>query len=161
MSSLQIKDSHSLPSSIVEIDFPQTVFREELWMYKETMSVKEMAEMLGLCKSESYYLVKKGYFKVFPFYKGLRVDIKSFEKWYRTQFRYKKVNGDEPGDKYKDSTFSVKQVMAMLNCSNSHVYELIAKRKFKSFNVSGYARIDIASFQKWLSTQDKYPLKKR
>jgi len=161
MSSLRSDETYNLRLPILSIDFPQTFDDEESRVYKETMSVKEMAEMLGLCKSESYYLVKKNYFKVIPYYKGLRVDIKSFEAWYKTQFRYKKVNGEEPGEKYKDKTFSAKQVMAMLNCSAAHVFELIATNQFKSYNISGYARIDIASFQEWLSKQDKYPLKKR
>ncbi len=160
MSRMRIEESQSLRLPDMEIDLPHTCESEVLDLYKETMSVREMAKMLGLCKSESYYLVNKRWFKVIPFYKGKRIVIKSFEKWYKSQFRYKKVNGDEPGENYSDTTLSVKQVMSILNCSDSHVYELMATKQFDSMSVYGVPRIDIATFYAWLAEQTKYPLKK-
>ena len=64
---------------------------------KETMSVREMREILGIKKTDSYWLIKRNYFKTVIVDRKIRVDIKSFEKWYANQVHHHKVNGEEPG----------------------------------------------------------------
>ena len=58
---------------------------------KTSMSVPEMGKMLGLGKVESYWLVKKNYFKTIQVAGRMRVMLDSFEDWYAGQFHYKKV----------------------------------------------------------------------
>ena len=58
---------------------------------KKTMKVRDMGCMLGLGKTESYWLVKKGYFETIVVANKMRVVIESFEKWYASQTHYKKV----------------------------------------------------------------------
>lgn len=62
------------------------------------MSVPEMGKMLGLGKVESYWLVKKNYFKTIQVAGRMRVMLDSFEDWYAGQFHYKKVDGTPPGE---------------------------------------------------------------
>ena len=50
---------------------------------KTTMAVHEMAEILGLKKTESYWLIHKQKFQTVPVNGKLRVVIASFEEWYR------------------------------------------------------------------------------
>lgn len=57
---------------------------------KTSMSVPEMGKMLGLGKVESYWLVKKNYFKTIQVAGRMRVMLDSFEDWYAGQFHYKK-----------------------------------------------------------------------
>ena len=57
---------------------------------KKSMSVPEMGRLLGLGKTESYYLVKKNWFKVVTIGGKMRVMIDSFEEWYAGQNHYKK-----------------------------------------------------------------------
>ena len=66
---------------------------------KTSMSVPEMGKMLGLGKVESYWLVKKNYFKTIQVAGRMRVMLDSFEDWYAGQFHYKKVDGTPPGEK--------------------------------------------------------------
>ena len=61
-------------------------------MEKTSMSVMEMGRMLGLSKTESYWLVKKNYFTTIIAGKRMRVMLDSFESWYAGQSHYKKVN---------------------------------------------------------------------
>ena len=61
-------------------------------MAKTSMSVMEMGRMLGLGKTESYWLVKKNYFTTIIVGKRMRVMLDSFECWYAGQNHYKKVN---------------------------------------------------------------------
>lgn len=55
------------------------------------MFVPEMRRLLGLGKTESYWLVKKNYFEVIVIAGKMRSMIDSFEEWYNSQNRYKKV----------------------------------------------------------------------
>ena len=49
---------------------------------RTSMSVLEMGRMLGLGKTESYWLIKKNYFKTILVGNTMRVMIDSFEEWY-------------------------------------------------------------------------------
>ena len=49
---------------------------------RTSMSVPEMGRMLGLGKTESYWLIKKNYFKTILVGNTMRVMIDSFEEWY-------------------------------------------------------------------------------
>lgn len=57
---------------------------------KKSMSVPEMGRLLGLGKTECYYLVKKNWFKVVTIGGKMRVMVDSFEEWYAGQNHYKK-----------------------------------------------------------------------
>ena len=58
---------------------------------KTSMSVMEMGRMLGLKKTNSYWLVKKNYFETVILKGHMRVMVSSFEEWYQGQTHYKKV----------------------------------------------------------------------
>ena len=49
---------------------------------RTSMSVPEMGRLLGLGKTESYWLIKKNYFKTITVGGTMRVMIDSFEEWY-------------------------------------------------------------------------------
>ena len=68
---------------------------------RTSMSVPEMGRMLGLGKTESYWLIKKNYFKTILVGNTMRVMIDSFEEWYANQFKYQKVDGTPPGEELK------------------------------------------------------------
>ena len=57
---------------------------------KKSMSVPEMGKLLGLGRTESYYLVKKNWFKFVTIGGKMRVMVDSFEEWYAGQNHYKK-----------------------------------------------------------------------
>lgn len=59
---------------------------------KKSMSVMEMGRLLGLRKTESYWLIKKNYFMTIIAGKRMRVMLDSFEAWYAGQTHYKKVD---------------------------------------------------------------------
>lgn len=74
---------------------------------RTSMSVLEMGRMLGLGKTESYWLIKKNYFKTILVGNTMRVMIDSFEEWYANQFKYQKVDGTPPGEELKKTTYSI------------------------------------------------------
>ena len=66
-----------------------------------TMSVPEMRRLLGLKKTESYWLVHRNFFETRIIDGRMRVDRASFEKWYANQTKHKKVNGEPPGEELR------------------------------------------------------------
>ena len=64
-------------------------------MRKKSMSVMEMGRMLGLKKTNSYWLIKKGWFETVMVASKMRVMVDSFEEWYQSQTHYRKVNAVE------------------------------------------------------------------
>lgn len=62
---------------------------------KTSMPVCEMAAMLGIKKTDSYWLIKKHLFDVIIVDKKMRIMVDSFEKWYAGQTHYHKVAGGD------------------------------------------------------------------
>ena len=48
---------------------------------RKTMSVPEMRKLLGLKKTESYWLVHRNFVKTEMIRGQMRVDLESFERW--------------------------------------------------------------------------------
>lgn len=126
-------------------------------MNKKSMSVPEMRQMLGLGKTESYWLVHKNYFKTVTIAGKMRVMIDSFEEWYANQLHYKKIDGTPAGANWISITMSVKETACLLGISEGSLYELLKKNPFRTTQVGMYKRIYIDSFEEWFQSQNHYP----
>ena len=123
---------------------------------RTSMSVPEMGRMLGLCKTESYWLIKKNYFKTVTVGGIMRVMLDSFEDWYANQFKYQKVDGTPPGETLKKTTYSVAELGERLGLAEATAYELIGKGHFEVIDALGKRRITKESFERWYSSQSEY-----
>ena len=103
---------------------------------RTSMSVLEMGRMLGLGKTESYWLIKKNYFKTILVGNTMRVMIDSFEEWYANQFKYQKVDGTPPGEELKKTTYSMEELGQRLGLKEATAYELVAKGHFDVVDLS-------------------------
>ena len=65
---------------------------------KKSMSVLEMRKILGLGKTEAYWLVKKNYFEVITVAGKMREMVDSFEEWYAAQSHYKRIEKRSEAD---------------------------------------------------------------
>lgn len=124
---------------------------------KKWMSVSEMGELLGLKKTDRYWLVHKNYFETKEFAGKMRINIESFEKWYANQIKYHKVNGEEPGKELKEWSYSIPELAEMLELTDGVVYDLI-KRNNIDVVIADRKWITKESFQKFLDGQDEYHL---
>lgn len=129
-------------------------------MSKKSMSVPEMRHILGLGKTESYWLVHKNYFKTITVAGKMRVMVDSFEEWYANQLHYKKVDGTPPGANWTAITMSVRETANLLGITESSLYDLLKKKPFRTTQVGMYKRIYIDSFEKWYHSQTRYPVRK-
>lgn len=126
---------------------------------KTSMSVQEMGRLLGLGKTESYWLIKKSYFKTITVASKKRVMIDSFEAWYANQCKYRKVDGTPPGKEIQRTTLSVTELGQLLGITETSAYVLISKGYFEKIPVLGKMRITRDSFERWYQTQQVYRTK--
>ena len=93
-------------------------------MKKKSMSVREMRRLLGLGKTEAYWLVKKNYFDTVIIAGKMRVMIESFENWYANQLHYKKIIGEAPGKNWTSITMSIQETASLLGIAEGTLYEM-------------------------------------
>lgn len=123
---------------------------------RKTMSVPEMRKMLGLKKTESYWLVHKNFFETEIINGNMRVDLKSFEKWYANQVKHKKVNGEEPGSELIEKSYSFREAANLLGIYEADLYAIWKDNDLETFTVDYVKRISKDVFEKWYSSQSKY-----
>ncbi|MGN0362329.1 MAG: helix-turn-helix domain-containing protein [Bilifractor sp.] len=121
-----------------------------------TMTVRRMGEILGLGKTDSYWLVKKNYFRTTRVRGRMRVDIREFETWYANQVRYHKVSGEEPGKELKASSMSVGEFEKKLGLCRDYGYEVMEAEGIPYFIVGGWKRIRKQDFERWYRRQERY-----
>ena len=108
---------------------------------KTTMSVREMQHLLGLGKTDSYWLLHKNFFEVILINDKMRIVISSFEKWYANQVKYHKVNGPPPGEELCKRSYSVLEIAEILKVDSDTVYTLVRQGKLKAETVDFWMRI--------------------
>lgn len=109
-------------------------------MDKKSISVPEIRRILGLGKTESYWLIKKGYFKTIMLFGKIRVMTDSFEEWYANQFHYKRRT--ERRRQNWRHTMSIRETADILGIAPTTVYSLISKNLFTVLTISGKKRIE-------------------
>lgn len=123
---------------------------------RSTMSVPEMRKLLGLKKTDSYWLVHKNLFKTQIIGGMMRIDLESFEKWYANQVKYKKVGGEEPGKELREKSYSFKEAANILGIHDCDLYDIWKNEKLEYITVDFVRRIPVDIFEKWYADQDIY-----
>lgn len=123
---------------------------------KTTMSVPELRRLLGLGKTDSYWLVHKGVFETTVVDGQMRINLESFEHWYARQIKYSKVEGPPPGEVLKQESYSIRDIAELLQVSESTVYDIISRNQLKTILVDYWKRVPIDVFQCWYDSQTRY-----
>ena len=123
------------------------------------MSVAEMRELLGLKRTDSYWLVHKGFFETKQLLGKMWIDRVSFEKWYANQVKYHKVTGEEPGVELKARSYSVRDAAQMLGIHEATFYAVIKRDHIETFLVDHWMRISREVFERWYARQDQYAIR--
>ncbi|MBQ9032623.1 MAG: helix-turn-helix domain-containing protein [Parasporobacterium sp.] len=124
---------------------------ERIWM-----SVKEMGDLLGIRKTDRYWLVHKNVFETSTIRGKMWVNIESFEKWYANQVKYRKVTGEEPGLELKEWSLSPRDIALLLEIPEYRAYELIKEKGWETVTVDFWTRVRRDSFEKWYQSQIHY-----
>lgn len=112
--------------------------------------------MLGLGKTDAYWLVKKNYFKTIVAGGRMRVMIANFEEWYANQFSYNKVEGPPPGANLRETTLSVSEIAQLLGIAEGTAKELLGRIQLQQIVFYGKRRIIKSSFEEWYQSQSFY-----
>ena len=123
------------------------------------MTVPEMGKLLGLKKTDRYWLVHKNVFESKEIAGKIRINIASFEKCYANQIKYHKVTGEKPAKELKSWSYSVKEVADLLGVDEYLVYDLLKKNQMEAVIVDYWKRIPKESFQNWYKSQSRYRTK--
>ena len=123
---------------------------------RKTMTVPQMRKMLGVKKTESYWLVHRNFFKTDIVNGHMMIDVERFEKWYANQVKHRKVDGPEPGAELTSRSYSFSEVAKMLGVSSAVVYEIWDKNNLETFTVDFVKRIPKEVFEKWYAGQTRY-----
>ena len=123
---------------------------------KTTMSVREMRQLLGLGKTDSYWLLHKNLFEVILINDKRRIVISSFEKWYANQVKYHKVNGSPPGEELCKRSYSVPDAAEILKVKPETIYTFIRQGKLKTETTDFCMRIPKEEFKRWYRSQSRY-----
>ena len=115
--------------------------------------------MLGLRKTDSYWLVHKQCFETVMVEGKMRIVIDSFEHWYANQVKYKKVDGSPPGEELRSYSYSPQELAEELGVSDSIAYDLIKRYDIETFDVDHWMRIRKDVFEAWYKTQTRYRTK--
>ena len=123
---------------------------------KTTMSVAEMRSLLGLGKTDSYWLVHKNRFETILVNGKMRIVKDSFEKWYANQVKYKKINGPPPGEVLRATSYSVRELSELLATDENNIYALLKSKELPSIKVDYWMRVPIDAFDQWYASQNRY-----
>ena len=126
----------------------------------ELMSVSELGSILGLKKTERYWLVHKNLFETTTFLGKIWIRRDSFEKWYAGQVKYRKVDGEEPGSELRKESYSIRDIAKMFRLHEATVYELIKREQIETITVDGWMRIPRDVFERWYLSQERYRTQK-
>ncbi len=121
-----------------------------------TISVPSLSKILGLKKTEGYWLVKKNYFQTVTISGKKRIVVSSFEDWYNKQTHYLKASGPEPQVVLKSKSYSVKEISDLLGISQKSVRDLCYRKKLKSFVLQGRRRVRKDWFENWYQSQEHF-----
>jgi len=125
---------------------------------KDTMSVPEMRKILGLGKTESYWILKHRNIETVTINGKIRVVKSSFEDWYARQVKYRKTDGTPPGRLLKEDSYSVRELYELLKVSDEVIYDRIKSGELDAFECDHQLRVPRESFEKWYAVQDKHRL---
>ncbi|GAA6493665.1 hypothetical protein K280104A7_32290 [Candidatus Bariatricus faecipullorum] len=123
---------------------------------KKWITVTEMGNLLGLKKTDRYWLVHKNVFETKELLGKMRVNIASFEKWYANQVKYHKVTGEEPGSELKEWSYSIRDIARILSIEESVVYDLLIRENIETVTVDYWKRVPKSAFHQWYKGQSRY-----
>ena len=113
-----------------------------------------MGDLLGIRKTDRYWLVHKNVFETRTIRGKMWVNIESFEKWYANQIKYQKITGEEPGLELKEWSLSPRDIAQLLEIPEYRAYELIKEKDWETVTVDFWTRVRRDSFEKWYQSQE-------
>lgn len=123
---------------------------------KESISIPELRKMLGIGKTESYWLLQNKGLRTFLFQGCMRIKKEDFWDWYDRQTKHRLIGGPPPGRALQEMSYSVRELTELLSVSRDTIYALLKKNVFDTFQADGHTRVTKDSFERWYANQSRF-----
>ena len=131
---------------------------------KRSYSVPDAAEILKVKPETIYTLIRQGKLKTETADFCMRIPKEEFERWYRSQSRYRTAADRERDREIEAQTISIPEMAKLLGIPRKNVYGILDCKKsrdcFVIERVADRPRITKKSFKAWLKSQSTYQLQK-
>lgn len=127
---------------------------------KRSYSVPDAAEILKVKPETIYTLIRQGKLKTETTDFCMRIPKEEFERWYRSQSRYRTAADRERDREIEAQTISIPEMAKLLGIPRKNVYGILDCKKYRDCfvieRVADRPRITKASFEAWLLSQSTY-----
>lgn len=123
---------------------------------KESISIPELRKMLGIGKTESYWLLRNKGLRTFLFQGCMRIKEEDFWDWYDRQTKHRIIGGPPPGRALQEMSYSARELTELLSVSRDTIYALLKKNVFDTFQADGHTRVTKDSFERWYANQSRF-----
>lgn len=131
---------------------------------KRSYSVPDAAEILKVKPETIYTLIRQGKLKTETTDFCMRIPKEEFERWYRSQSRYRTAADRERDREIEAQTISIPEMAKVLGIPRKNVYGILDCKKYRDCfvieRVADRPRITKKSFKAWLKSQSTYQLQK-
>ncbi len=131
-------------------------------LMKNSYSVKDISGMLGIGEERVREILKRDKVETFTVDLRKRVPKEAFDKWYRSQSRYRKVEDREKAREIEGDSIRFPDMARMLGIGRDEVYSLVNNKatadQFDVIVVNNKKRVTKESFYRWYANQTKYHL---
>lgn len=131
---------------------------------KRSYSVPDAAEILKVKPETIYTLIRQGKLKTETADFCMRIPKEEFERWYRSQSRYRTAADRERDREIEAQTISIPEMAKLLGIPRKNVYGILDCKKYRACfvieRVADRPRITKKSFKAWLKSQSTYQLQK-
>ena len=111
-----------------------------------------------------YTLIRQGKLKTETADFCMRIPKEDFERWYRSQSRYRTAADRERDREIEAQTISIPEMAKLLGIPRKNVYGILDCKKYRDCfvieRVADRPRITKKSFKAWLKSQSTYQLQK-
>ena len=124
---------------------------------KSSYSPRDIAEMLQISENLVYEKMKKAGVEFTLVDYQRRYPKKAFDKWYRSQKRYRNAEDREKVRDIVESSMAMPEMAGLLGVPRSTVYGLLNQSEIlKTIEFDGRRRVTKKSFYEWYGSQDDY-----
>ena len=131
---------------------------------RRSYSVPDAAEILKVKPETIYTLIRQGKLKTETADFCMRIPKEDFERWYRSQSRYRTAADRERDREIEAQTISIPEMAKLLGIPRKNVYGILDCKKYRDCfvieRVADRPRITKKSFKAWLKSQSTYQLQK-
>lgn len=123
---------------------------------KDSISIPELRKMLGIGKTESYWILQNRGLRTFIIKGRKRIRKEDFWDWYGKQTKHKLLDGPPPGSVLQKTSYSVRELTELLSVSRDTIYTLLKKNVFDTFQADNHTRVTKDSFERWYAGQSHF-----